>query len=104
MEIEGPGRVELLYTRVDGVERRVTLADFDGPGIVQGIHNFDASIRSFARACFLYALEEKLPLGLPPRIRSPNYTTAVSRRSLPKYTRKNSRKSARPRGSLTSIP
>jgi isocitrate dehydrogenase len=62
MEVEGPGKVELLYTRADGTERRLLVADFDGPGIVQGIHNYDASIRSFARACFLYALEEKLPI------------------------------------------
>ncbi|MDR2049196.1 MAG: NADP-dependent isocitrate dehydrogenase [Treponema sp.] len=62
MEIEGPGRVELVYTRVDGVENRITVADFEGPGVVQGMHNFDESIRSFARSCFLYALEEKLPV------------------------------------------
>jgi isocitrate dehydrogenase len=62
MEIEGPGRVELVYTRVDGVENRVHVADFNGPGIVQGMHNYDSSIKSFARACFLYALEEKLPV------------------------------------------
>jgi len=62
MEIEGKGRVELVYTGADGGERRVTVADFDGPGIVQGIHNYDGSIRSFARSCFLYALEAKLPV------------------------------------------
>ena len=62
MEIDGPGKVELVYTKSDGTERRATVADFDGRGIVQGIHNFDESIRSFARACFLYALTEKLPV------------------------------------------
>ncbi|MDR1929600.1 MAG: NADP-dependent isocitrate dehydrogenase [Treponema sp.] len=62
MEIEGPGRVELVYTGPGGVRRSVTVADFDGPGIVQGMHNKEGSIRSFARACFLYALEEKLPV------------------------------------------
>jgi isocitrate dehydrogenase len=62
LEIEGPGRVELVYTRVDGVENRITVADFEGPGVVQGMHNFDMSIRSFARSCFLYALQEKLPV------------------------------------------
>ncbi|MDR0599506.1 MAG: NADP-dependent isocitrate dehydrogenase [Treponema sp.] len=62
MEVEGPGRVELVYTGVNGAERRITVADFEGPGVVQGTHNYDASIRSFARACFLYALEEKLPV------------------------------------------
>jgi len=62
MEVEGPGIVELVYTKKDGSEKRVKVADFEGSGIVQGMHNFDDSIRSFARACFLYALDEKLPI------------------------------------------
>jgi len=62
MEIDGPGKVELVYTKPDGTEKRVKVADFEGSGIVQGMHNIDDSIRSFARACFLYAIEEKLPL------------------------------------------
>ena len=64
MEIEAPGKVELVYTAsgdTEGkTERRITVADFKGPGIIQGMHNYDNSIRSFARACFLYALEEKI--------------------------------------------
>jgi isocitrate dehydrogenase len=60
MEIEGPGKVELVYTKTDGTERRIKVADFKGRGIVQGVHNYDESIRSFARACFIYALTEKL--------------------------------------------
>ncbi len=60
MEIEGAGKVELVYTKSDGTERRVKVADFAGSGIVQGMHNVDESIRSFARACFIYALTEKL--------------------------------------------
>jgi len=62
MDIDGPGKVELVYTKADGTERRVTVADFEGSGVVQGMHNYDESIRSFARACFLYALTEKLPV------------------------------------------
>jgi isocitrate dehydrogenase len=62
MEIEGPGIVELVYTKKDGTEKRVKVADFEGRGIVQGMHNMDDSIRSFARACFLYAIDEKLPI------------------------------------------
>jgi len=62
MEIEGPGKVELVYTKKDGSEKRVKVADFEGRGIVQGIHNLDDSIRSFSRACFLYAIDEKLPI------------------------------------------
>ena len=62
MEIEGPGKVELVYTKTDGTERRIKVADFQGRGIVQGVHNYDESIRSFARACFIYAIAEKLPV------------------------------------------
>ncbi|MCL2265602.1 MAG: NADP-dependent isocitrate dehydrogenase [Treponema sp.] len=62
MEIDGPGKVELVYTKVDGTEKRMKVADFNGSGIVQGMHNLDASIKSFARACFLYAISEKLPI------------------------------------------
>jgi isocitrate dehydrogenase len=62
MTIPGPGRVELVYTAEDGREARSTVADFKGPGIVQGIHNLDDSIRNFARSCFLYALDAKLPV------------------------------------------
>jgi isocitrate dehydrogenase len=62
MEVEGPGKVELVYTRPDGTEKRVKVADFKSSGIVQGMHNIDDSIRSFARSCFIYALAEKLPV------------------------------------------
>jgi isocitrate dehydrogenase len=62
MEIEGPGKVELVYTKTNGTERRIKVADFKGRGIVQGVHNYDESIRSFARACFIYAIAEKLPI------------------------------------------
>jgi isocitrate dehydrogenase len=63
MRVPGPGKVEIVFTPGDGgAEQRITLADMNGSGIVQGIHNMDESIRSFARSCFLYALEEKLPV------------------------------------------
>ncbi|MDR1972413.1 MAG: NADP-dependent isocitrate dehydrogenase [Treponema sp.] len=62
MRIPGPGRVELVYTSPEGAEQRLKVADMEGPGIVQGIHNLDGSIRSFARSCFQYALSEKLPV------------------------------------------
>ncbi len=57
LRIPGPGKVELVYTPADGGdELRATVHDFDGAGIAQGIHNLDASIESFARASFEYAL------------------------------------------------
>jgi isocitrate dehydrogenase len=62
MAIPGPGKVELVYTSPEGTEKRITVADMKGSGVVQGMHNLDESIRSFARSCFRYALDEKLPV------------------------------------------
>jgi isocitrate dehydrogenase len=63
MKIPSAGKVELVFTPADGsAAQKVTVADMDGPGIVQGMHNLDESIRSFARACFIYAIKEKLPI------------------------------------------
>ena len=60
LRIPGPGKVELVYTPADGSDEvRATVQDFDQPGIAQGIHNLDASIESFARASFEYALSTK---------------------------------------------
>ncbi len=58
LEVPGPGRAEIVFTGVDGKVLRKTIMEMDGPGVIQGLHNLDASIESFARACFLYALGE----------------------------------------------
>ena len=58
MRIDRPGSVELVFTPANGGEQVRTLVhEFAGPGVVQGQHNLDASIESFARSCFEYALE-----------------------------------------------
>ena len=58
MRIEAPGSVELVFTPAEGGEQVRTLVHtFTGPGVVQGQHNLDASIESFAKSCFEYALE-----------------------------------------------
>ena len=59
MVIPGPGKVELVYTAADGTETRETVHEFKGAGIVQGMHNLDSSIESFAQSCFDYALSTK---------------------------------------------
>ena len=59
MIIDGPGKVELVYTDSKGNEKRSLVHEFKGAGIAQGVHNLDASIESFARACFEYALSQK---------------------------------------------
>ena len=58
----GPGRAELVFTPKKGESLRQTIHDFEGPGILQGIHNTDASINGFARACFTYALDQGIDL------------------------------------------
>lgn len=60
--IGGPGKAEIVVTKENGEEVRHTIHDFNGPGIIQGIHNLDASISSFAEACFSYALDQKVDL------------------------------------------
>ena len=62
MAVPGKGRAELVFTGEDGTEQRRTIFDFRGPGILQGIHNLDSSISSFARACFNYALDVRQDL------------------------------------------
>lgn len=62
MQIPGAGKVELVYTAADGSEVRELVHDFTGAGVVQGQHNLDQSIESFARSCFTYALDVKQDL------------------------------------------
>ena len=62
MKIPGAGKVELVYTAQDGSEARELVHSFDGPGIVQGMHNLNGSIESFARSCFNYALDPRQDL------------------------------------------
>ena len=62
MKIPGAGKVELVYTAEDGTETKELVHKFDGPGVVQGMHNLTGSIESFARSCFNYALDVKQDL------------------------------------------
>lgn len=57
MKIPGPGKVELVYTAADQTVTRELIHDFTGAGIIQGVHNLNSSIESFARSCFNYALD-----------------------------------------------
>jgi isocitrate dehydrogenase len=63
MRVVGPGTAEIVFTPADGGPAvKKTIKEFSGPGIIQGIHNTDASIRSFAKACFTFALDQKTDL------------------------------------------
>lgn len=55
--VEGPGKAELVFTDEQGNETRQTINEFDGKGVVQGQFNKDSSIRSFAHACFRFAID-----------------------------------------------
>lgn len=62
IKVPGAGKAELVFTAEDGTEIRETIHQFTGAGILQGIHNTDKSITSFAKACFNYALDTKQDL------------------------------------------
>jgi isocitrate dehydrogenase len=62
IRVPGAGTAELVFTAADGTVTRKTIHTFEGPGIIQGIHNTDHSIEGFARSCFEYALSIKQDL------------------------------------------
>ena len=62
MKIEGMGKAEIVFTDSNGNVSRKTIHDFNGDGVIMGMHNTKESIESFARACFTYALDKKLDL------------------------------------------
>lgn len=62
MKIPEAGKCELVYTKANGEEVRETIHEFKGPGILQGMHNLNSSIESFARSCFNFAVDTKQDL------------------------------------------
>ncbi|MDR1027870.1 MAG: NADP-dependent isocitrate dehydrogenase [Clostridiales Family XIII bacterium] len=63
MDVPAGGKVELVRTEADGTKTALPIHAFEGTsGIVQGIHNTDVSIRSFARSCMNFALDTKQDL------------------------------------------
>ena len=62
MKIEEKGKAELVFTGEDGKEVRETIHNFEGPGVIMGMHNTNKSIESFARSCFNFALDTKQDL------------------------------------------
>ncbi|MEW5814054.1 MAG: NADP-dependent isocitrate dehydrogenase [Spirochaetota bacterium] len=62
IQVKGPGKGELVFTDENGRETRQLIQEFQGTGILQGIHNTDKSISSFAKACCNYALDQKVDL------------------------------------------
>ncbi len=62
IDVPGAGTAELIFKGEDGSVITETIHKFEGPGVVQGQHNIDSSIESFARSCFNYALDTKQTL------------------------------------------
>ncbi len=60
--VPGAGKAEICFTDENGAQRRQTILSFEGPGVIQGMHNTDRSISSFAHSCFQYALSVKQDL------------------------------------------
>ena len=77
MTVPAGAKAELIVTDKDGFETRQTIHEFKGPGIIQGIHNTDASIKNFAKSCFEFALDRKEVLLLK-RKPSCNMLTSIS--------------------------
>ena len=59
---QGKGKAEIVFTKDNGKVEKVLINDFEKSGIIQGIHNTDNSIRSFAKSCFEFALSERIDL------------------------------------------
>ena len=62
MRIDAPGTASLVFTDTEGNTKSLPIQTFEGPGVIQGMHNIDASIESFARSCFTCALDMKQDL------------------------------------------
>ena len=62
IKVPGAGKAELVFTAEDGTVMKETIHEFNTSGIIQGVHNVDKSIESFARSCFNYAMDMKQDL------------------------------------------
>lgn len=62
IRVPGPGKATLVYEGADGKREEVIVHEFKGEGVLQGMHNTDKSIRSFAHSCFKFAIDTKQDL------------------------------------------
>ena len=62
LRISGPGTAKLVFDGADGSHQEAVIQEFKGAGVVQGMHNTDKSITSFAHSCFKYAIDTKQDL------------------------------------------
>ena len=62
LRITGPGVAKLVFDGADGSHQEAVIQEFKGAGVIQGMHNTDKSITSFAHSCFKYAIDTKQDL------------------------------------------
>ena len=62
LRADEPGVAKLVFDGVSGKHEEVVIHEFKGEGVLQGMHNLDKSIRSFAHSCFKYAIDTKQDL------------------------------------------
>lgn len=62
IRVNEPGVAKLVFDGQDGQKEEVIIHEFKGPGVLQGMHNTDKSIRSFAKSCFKFAIDQKKDL------------------------------------------
>ena len=62
LRVEGPGVAKIVFDGEDGSHQEAVIQEFKGAGVIQGMHNTDKSIRSFAHSCFKYAIDTKQDL------------------------------------------
>ena len=62
IDVDEPGKAKLVFQGKSGKTQEVDIHDFKGTGIIQGMHNTDKSIRSFAHSCFKFAVDTKQDL------------------------------------------
>ena len=105
MQVEKGSKCELVCTDKNGNETRSLIYDFeDSDGIIQGIHNKDESIASFARSCLILLLIQSRMFGLQPKTPFPKSMTIALRTFLLKSLIMNIRKNLIKRELSISIP
>ena len=62
IRVEEPGTAKLVFDGESGKHEEVVIQEFKGAGVLQGMHNTDKSIRSFAHSCFKFAIDTKQDL------------------------------------------
>lgn len=62
IRVNEPGTAKMIFNGADGQNEEVIIHEFKGPGVLQGMHNTDKSIRSFAHSCFKFAIDTKQDL------------------------------------------